>query len=223
MTTYIDNLFEFCKKQPFDIEKIENYIQNNKLNSEIITRTAIKLCDYGFCSYLDYIEENDKEPMPQELPTYNWETLFNVFIENGLDADLVICDDGFNSENILESLNYLDDGDLSARILRNILSKNGNPNISIDNSTLFIEIDSNFIIDVEMKLYPYKWQLDNAFRFWLVLIGFGGVLKDGKLPVKMQGNNKPDIFKNFEKFDYRVNNFELQIIDMETNAIVATV
>lgn len=78
-----------------------------------------------------------------------------------------------------------------------------------------------------MGTYYYKWQVDNAFRFWLVLIGFGGVIKDGKLSVKMQGNNKPDIFKTFEKFDYHIvrkeNDFELQIIDMETNTVVAIV
>ena len=227
MTTHIDSLFELCQQQPFDTKKIENYIQNNKLNSEIITRTALKLCDYGFCSYGDYIYENGKEPMPQELPTYNFEVLFNILIENGLDASLVICDDGVNYENILQSLQYLDDGDLNARILRNILSKNGTPNVLIDNIPLFEEIDTDFIFDIDMGTYYYKWQVDNAFKFWLVLIGFGGVLKDGKLPVKMQGNNKPDIFKKFENFDYRIirdkSDFELQIIDTKTNVIVAIV
>lgn len=227
MTAYIDGLFELCKEQPFDIKKIENYIRNNKLNSEIITRTALKLCDYGFCAYGDYIYENDKKPKPQELPTYNWEVLFNALIENGLDANLVVCDDGVNYDNILQALKYLDDGDLNSRILRNILSKNGNPNVLIDNIPLFEEINSDFIFDIDMGTYYYKWQVDNAFRFWLVLIGFGGVLRDGELPVKMQGNNKPDIFKNFEKFDYRIirdkSDFELQIIDNQTNAIIATV
>ena len=220
-------LFELCKQQPFDIEKIKNYIHNNKLNSEIITRTAIELCDYGFCARSDYIYENEKEPLPQELPTYNWELLFNVFIENGLDANLVFCDDGRNYENILQSLQYIDDGDLGAKILRNVLRKSGTPNILIDNIPFFIEIDADFIFDIDMETYYYKWQVDNAFRFWLVLIGFGGVIRDGKLPVKMQGNNKPEIFKNFENFDYCIirdkSDFELQIIDKKTNTIIAIV
>lgn len=227
MLNYTNELFELCKQQPFDNDKIKNYILNNKLNSETITRAALKLCDYGFCAYLKFIHENGRHPFPQELPTYNWEVLFNILIDNGLDANLVICDDGINYENILDSLHYLDDGDLNARILRNILSKNGNPNILINNIPLFAEIDSNFIMDVELRLYPYKWQSDNAFRFWLVLIGFGGVLRDGNLPVKMQGNYKPDIFKNFEKFDYHIirkeNDFELQIIDKQTESIIAIV
>ena len=78
-----------------------------------------------------------------------------------------------------------------------------------------------------MGLYPHKWQVDNAFRFWLVLIGFGGVIKGDKLPVNMRENYAPHIFKDFEKFDYRITyteqDYELQIIDKETNIVVATV
>lgn len=227
MTTHIDGLFELCKAQPFDIEKIKRYIQNNNMNSEEVTRAALKLCDYGMLSYSEYLYHNEREPKPEELPTYNWELLFDILIDNGLDANLVTCDDGHNYENILQSVQYLDDGELGARVLRNILSKGGTPNVVIDNTPFFVEVDADFIIDIDMGLYPHKWQIDNAFRFWMVLIGFGGVIKDGKLPVKMCDGYSPDIFKNFEKFDYCITHtekdFELQILEKETSAVVATV
>lgn len=227
MTTHIDGLYELCKEQPFDIEKIKQHIKNNNMNSEAVTRAALKLCDHGMFSYSDYLYHNEKEPKPEELSTYNWELLFNTLIDNGLDADLVTCDDGHNYENILQSVLYLDDGDLSARVLRNILSKGGTPNVVIDNTPFFGEVDADFIIDIDMGLYPHKWQVDNAFRSWLVLIGFGGVIKDGKLPVKMCDGYSPDIFKDFEKFDYCITHtekdFELEIIDKTTDAVVAAV
>ena len=227
MTTYIDGLYELCKEQPFDTEKIKRYIENNNMNGEAVTRAALKLCDHGMFSYSDYLYHNEKEAKPEELSTYNWELLFNTLIDNGLDADLVTCDDGHNYENILQSVLYLDDGDLSARVLRNILSKGGTPNVVIDNTPFFVEVDADFIIDIDMGLYPHKWQVDNAFRSWLVLIGFGGVIKDGKLPVKMCDGYSPDIFKDFEKFDYCITHtekdFELQILEKETSAVVATV
>ena len=47
MANHIEQLFELCKEQPFDTEKIQNYITTNKMNSEQITQTAIKLCEYG--------------------------------------------------------------------------------------------------------------------------------------------------------------------------------
>jgi len=52
-------------------------------------------------------------------------------------------------------------------------------------------------------------------------------MKEGKLPVTMCDNYSPEIFKEFEKFTYNItyieNDFDLQIIDKETNTVVATV
>ena len=227
MTTRINDLYQLCKEQPFDVEKIKFYIKNNNMNSEEVTRVALKLCDHGMFSYQDFIYHNERDPQREELATYNWELLFNVLIDNGLDANLVICDDAHNYENILQSVLFFDDGDLAARVLRNILSKGGTPNVVIDNTPLFVKVDAEFITDMEMDLYPYKWQFDNAFRNWFVLIGFGGVIEDGKLPVNLCEGYTTHIFKEFERFDYRIayieKELELQIIEKETNAIVATV
>ena len=227
MIDCIDGLLELCKEQPFAIEKIQCFITSNNMNSEEVTRAALKLCDYGMFSYSDYLYEYEKEPQPSDLRTYNWEQLFNILIDNGLDASLVICDDGRNFQNILQSVGYFDDCDLGARVLRNILSKGFSPNIVIDNMSFFEEVDANLIMDIDMGLYPHKWQLDNAVRFWLVLVGFGGVIKGDKVPVDMCENYSPQIFRKFEKFDYNIiyadNDFELRIIEKETNNLVATV
>ena len=104
METHINTLFELCKQQPFDIKEIENYIRDNKLSNEEVTRAAIKLCDYGMLFRFDYLLQNEKEPLPEEFPTQNWEMLFDIFIENGLDPDLVICDDGTTISVAPESL-----------------------------------------------------------------------------------------------------------------------
>lgn len=224
---YVDGLVQICLEQPFDTEKIECFIKNNNMNSEDVTRAALKLCEYGSFSYGEYLYEHGTEPKSGELCTFGWDRLFNVLISNGLDAESVICVDGRGCENVLSSLQYLDDGDLGARILRNILSAGASPNTVIDGTPFFEDVDINFIMDVEMGLYPHKWQRDNAFRFWLVLVGFGGVIKGAKLPVTMCGNRSPDIFREFERFDHDViyygNDFELRIIEKESMDIVAKV
>lgn len=218
---------ELCKEQPFSVDKIQTYILENKLNSEEITQVAIEVCEYGTFSYSDFKFQNNREPQPQELITYNWKKLFDVFIENGLDTNLVFCDDGINYENILQSLRFFDDGDLGARVLRKLLKKGGNPNIVIDGHPFFEEVDSDFIMDIQLGLYPEKWQVDNIFRFWLVLMGFGGVINGGKCPVHLCEKFENENFREFEKFDYKIiykaNDFELQIFDIETGNIVAIV
>lgn len=226
MKSNTEKLFELCAEQLFDEGKIRKYISENKMNSEEVTRTALKLCDHGFCSYSDYLYEYEKEPLPEELETYNWESLFDILIESGLDANLVICDDGINYENLLQSLQFLDDGDLSARILRNVLKNNGNPNIMLGGRNLFEDIDSDLIFDIQLGLYHHKWQLDKAWRYWLVMVGFGGTINNGQSPVEMCNRLQPDIFKEFEKYDYRIKwlekDFEMEIFDKETKIIVAT-
>lgn len=224
MSNHIETLFELCKEQPFSKEKIKNYITNNKMNSEEITRVAIKLCNYGLGSHFDYLYENNKEPLPSDLITYNWEELFDIFIEMGLDANLIICDDGHNYENVLQEIQFFDDGDLGAKIATNILKNGGNPNIIIDDVPLFQDINDCLMLDIQLGCYYHKWQLDNAWRFWLVMVGFGGVIQNGRCPVEMCEDFKADIFKDFEKFDYNIKwgdkDFDLEIFDKETGTIV---
>lgn len=223
---HIENLYLLCIEKPVQKQKIEEYIINNNMDSESVTRTAIKLCDNVMFSYGDYICENQKEPLPEELSTYGLVELFDILLKYGLDANLVICDDGINYKNVIQELQYIDDGDIGAKILRNILSKNGYPNFLIDGHDFFEEFDSDFIFDIQMDLYPYKWQVDVVFRFWLVLIGFGGKIKNGVCPVKTQNNFRVENFIEFENYDYKIerksNDWTMHIFNKETQKIVAT-
>jgi len=227
MQAHIDALVELCKEQPFSTQKIQNYISQNNMSSEAVTRAALALCEYGEFSVQEYMYRYEKEPKPEELVTYNWEALFNVLLSNGLDADLVVCDDGINYENILQSLRFFDDGDLNARIARNILLHQGTPNVVIDGAPLFREVDGSLMIDINLRLYPEKRMLDKAFRFWLVLVGFGGLILDGRSPVKMRDGYRAEIFREFEKFDYRITynekEFDMDIFYKQTGTVVATV
>lgn len=221
---YNKELLTLCTATPFDAQKVNDYIKDNSLSGEDVTRVALKLADDCSLCRSDFLYDNNREPLPQELPIYNLETIFNIFIENGLDPNLVVCDDGITYLNILEELFFIDYKDLGARILRNILNKGGNPNVLIDGVPLFEIKDSDFILDIEMDLYSDKQAEACAFRYWLVLIGFGGVLADGKPPVDMCGDYKTEIFKNFERFDYITKNKGqiISIIDKETNKIIAS-
>jgi hypothetical protein len=44
---HIDALVELCKEQPFCTDKIQNYILQNNMGSEAVTRAALALCEYG--------------------------------------------------------------------------------------------------------------------------------------------------------------------------------
>lgn len=227
MKEHIAALVELCKERPFSPEKIQNHISRNDMGSNAVTRAALALCEYGEFSVKEYISRNGKAPKSEELVTYQWEALFNILLANGLDANLVICDDGHNCDNILQAIQYFDDSDLNARIARNILLHHGTPNIVIDGEPFFREVDGNLMIDINLGLYPQKWMLDNAFRFWLVLVGFGGVIIGGRSPVHMCDGYRAEIFRDFENFDYKITynakEFDMQIFEKQTGTVVATV
>ena len=227
MSKRIETLVQLCLEQPFCVEKIQKHITENKMDSEAVTRAAIRLCDEALGAYADFVYINSREPQPQELITYNWETLFDVLLTNGLDSNLVICDDGKECDNIILALENLDVDGLNARIARNILSHGGTPNIPIENdTTVFQEIDGDLVIDINLGLYPRKWMLDRAVKFWMVLVGFGGRIVDGRSPVEMQSGYSHEILKDFEKFDYKIlyegrREFDMHIIDKESGDVVA--
>lgn len=225
-TELIEKLVALCCEQPFDVVEIQRFITENALNSEEVTKASIDICEYGNFDYGYYLYDNEKEPNADELKTYNWDKLFDVLIDNGLDATLVFCYNGKDYENILDSIRYIDNGTMGASILRNVLNKGGDPNIEIDSHPFFEEIDSDFVMDIDMNLFDEKWRLDVAFRFWIVLIGFGGYIKDHQCPVKMKNGFSTDIFKDFEKFDYRIDrnqkDWTMYIFLKENSTVVAT-
>lgn len=227
MTSSIDRLLALCKEQPFDAEKIRRFITENRMSREAVTRAALKLCDCGMYAYSDYVYDHEREPQPHELCTHGWEELFGVLTDCGLDASLVFCDDGINRRNLLYFVRNLDTPDLGARILRNLLRAGVSPNLPIDGQPFFEEVDSDLITDLELDLYSQAWQQDNAVHFWLVQVGFGGVIKGGDLPVRMRDGLPPQIFREFERFDCEIvrkkGDFEIRITEKETGRLVATV
>ena len=76
------------------------------------------------------------------------------------------------------------------------------------------------------KSFLSDLKYDNAWRYRLVMVGFGGTINNGQNPVEMCNGLKPDIFKEFEKYDYRIKrseeDFEMEIFDKETKITVAT-
>ena len=221
---YVSGLVELCVRQPFCTTAIEQYIHEHEMDSESVTRAAILVCYHGSWSYGDYLDLNDREPLPQELCTYRWDVLFHTLIQNGLDANLTVHDTGCCYTDILEPLQFLDDGDLAAKILRDLLVHGGNPNRLIDGEPFFEEVDSTLATDISLGLFETKTQLDRAVRFWLVLMGFGGTIRNLSCPVKLYGDYQLSDFQEYERFDYRITyeTGKRQLIILEKDTIAAT-
>lgn len=220
MTDRENRLFELCNKPNVELFQVEQLIIDMKLTSEEITRTAIKLADANTleihqCNYTD------------ELVTTNWVELFEIFIKYGLMPNYVYTDDGRNYYNIMQEIRYIDNGDTAPTIMRMLMEHGGNPNLQIDVETLFEWLDFSVVFDV-IELNN-KRLFDIEFKIWLVLMGFGGYIKNLECPVKMKTGYSVEVFKNFEDFDYTIDminqaeeKWVMHIFNKSTNEEIAT-
>lgn len=222
----ITGLVQLCSQQPFSLEMIREYIRSHKMNGEVVTRAAIELCEEEGDAFGNFLYQYEREPLPQELVTYHWEQLFDVFIEYGLDPDLIITDKDGEKNNILLALSRVYGWNLSARITRNILRRGGTPNLEINGITVFEEVDFDLVQDIALGLYENQSDLDSAVWLWMVLTGFGGLVNGERCPVKMQNGCEVEIFKEFERFSYELRfppnqEFDMYIYERETGVLVA--
>ena len=222
----IADLVQLCLQQPFSVEEIQNYICRFDMTGEEVTRAAIEVCGEGGFSYGEFLYDNERKPLPQELITYNWELLFDVFIEHGLDPNMIIVDKHGEKNNILFDLSNVDGWDLSARITRNILRRGGTPNLEINGITVFKKVDFDLVQDIALGLYEEQSDLDSTVWLWMVLMGFGGLINGERCPVMMQNGYGVEVFKEFERFTYELRfppkqEFEMYIYEKETGNLVA--
>lgn len=219
----IDRLIKTSAVKQPDLAEIDAYICANRLTAKEVTYAAIKVCEKGAFELTDFEWINGREPNADELLTSNWVALFDVFIKRGLDAQMVFAENS-NYDNIMWELHNLRNGDIGSTILRNLLQKGGDPNTKIDGLSFFEYVDHDVLFDVVEQ--EDKRLFDIQFRFWLVLMGFGGYINDHQCPVKMVEGYDQRIFKDFEKFDYRIEygqpDWTMHIFYKETGTEVAT-
>lgn len=197
----IKTLFELCNKPNIDLVEIEKYIVRSKATPEEITHSAIQLADKNYFEIHGYYTEETK-PAPEDLVTTNWSELFDLFIKYGLLPNLIYTTDGINYYNVMQELRFIDNGDIAPIIMRKLMECGGNPNLDIKGERLFSDIDFSIVFDV-VEL-DNKRLFDIEFKLWLVMMGYGGYIKDHECPVKMKKGYTQEIFKDFENFDYTI-------------------
>lgn len=200
--TIITSLFELCNRPNADLAEVEAFIIHNNATPEEVTHAAIRLADENTLEIhqFDYTEE--RKPSPDELVTTNWVALFEIFIKYGLLPNLVYTTDNINYYNIMQEIRHIDNGDVAPVIMRRLMECGGNPNLNIDGEQLFPALDFDIVFDV-VEL-DNKRLFDIEFKIWLVMMGYGGYIKDHECPAKMKNGYTPEIFKKFEDFDYKI-------------------
>ena len=119
----------------------------------------------------------------------------SLLLDFGLNPNTVL-----NGENVIWKTMWIDVPNIAASVMKLLLENGGNPNHYLDNSgeNLFEYIAFKVSLDEYTHDYFY------TFQCWIILMAYGGCWRDGRIPITMLGENTVDVFKDFEKFDYEI-------------------
>ena len=194
----LNELFELCEKTELDLVKIEECIVKNNFSTYDITYFANVLVDKYIYEYEDREAELERPPKPNELVSSTWLELFPLLLRYGLNSNEIVSRDD-SKLNIMNNILFIKNGDVAPKILRLLLENKGNPNLEYNGETIFEELDFDIwfgIVEQDNKEY-----LNLEIKCWLLLIAYGGQIKDIE-PITMKNGYTKEAFKNFEDFSF---------------------
>lgn len=121
-----------------------------------------------------------------------------LLLDHGMDPNGLSAD---NDDNMLWNLQYVDAPDAGAASMRLLLENGADPNhvCTGDPETLFESVDACVTIDMH-----YDMLLPSAVQCWMVLMAYGGKLKNGREPLELLNGFDTHCFIHFEDYRYEL-------------------
>ena len=222
---------------PPEFDAIRKNLTDWKLPSEALSYIACEIVDEKCrweCmkmwdtdnGWLDHKLQESCVAVDEELVTSYLPEIITMLLDFGMDPNEI---DSGNSypRNIMHLLQHVQYKDYAAQCVKLLLEHGGDPNLDLDEGPLCAICEGDVIFDV----MEGQHLLEAEIPYWYVLMGYGGLANDNRTPVDMIGDNKLEIFKDYEKYDYRIEYQEksnrkytwtLYIFEKETGIDVAT-
>ncbi len=218
----IENLKALMLESPPDFQKISEFLDRNHLSGEEVTVAGIRYVDECMFDYDTLTHELGRIPTKEEweaLPSAYIYDLLELLLANGLDPNMI-----YEEENIMEMLPLIAHGYVGADTMRLLLEHGGDLNLEVRGEPIFYDVDFDVIFGaIEMT---NRIRYAECIHIWFVMIGFGAMTPNGKIPVTMTGQDDIEIFKQHEQFDYYIeikegDGFTIHIFERETSREVA--
>ncbi len=218
----IATLYDLCNQADVDLKAVEKHITHHQMTPEDITYVATILTVTNTGEVAGFAYDHERMPDSHELPTHSWVMLFTLFAKYGLQPNTIIKKDR-DFENMMYNLRFIQNEGIAPAVMRILMECGGDPNLVVDGDSVFDEVDFDVTFGVVEQ--GNKMLFDNTFRTWLVLMGYGGRCRNGTLPVTMKDGYTVGIFKDYERFDYRIewieNDWIMHIVDVQSGEEVA--
>ncbi|MBQ8264729.1 MAG: hypothetical protein IJY96_08155 [Oscillospiraceae bacterium] len=190
------NLFRLLKETPIDIKKLKKELQSGNYSAEDVTKAALQYLGDCFDEQTerDWGDGNERAHSVEaavcpEMRSSALLEVIRLLLEYGLDPNAVYYD----SENVMNSLRYIDNGYLAADALALLFEDGGRHTTLLDGEDLFNLIDSEVIFDAVEQENRRKY--DSLVHCWFVYLGYGAKPQNGATAL--------DVFHGFDISELR--------------------
>lgn len=220
-----------CSQIPVDIGYIRKLLETNRYSPAQLAEVLLKHMEDN-CAFeaQDFYSATGRFPRKDEIHSGFLYELTKIFLEYGMDPNYI------NGEScILLSLQHVAFDYVTADTARLLLEHGADPNLKINGVPIFEDMDFDIVFDAreffagEEPIPPENARhFDARVHIWFVMMGYGGLIKGGRLPVTMREGLSIEIMKQHERFDFSVGlnpeasfGWELLIRDRATGEVVA--
>ena len=173
----------FADYAPED-HRIRRTLEHGDFTPEEITRAAIEYVYDCYYEEMDLSDDFGEDLNEAELHSAALPGLFRLLLEFGLDPNAV-----HENCNLMNTLFLIKCGYCSADALALLLENGGDLNTVVDGERVFDHAEFDIFFDA-FELYDRR-RYDAEVHFWLVCIGYGAKLTNGRCPITVIQKEDP--------------------------------
>lgn len=231
-TENAQKLYELLFTKNFNKDELISQLDSGKFSVEDINLAAYKYVESCHDAETDAYQQHlfDQLHFGELLPGIESSHLveaFQILLEYGFDPNKIMTYDDGGQTNIMEQLMFVYNGYQAADAADFILTHGGNPSLIIEDTSLIRDL--NYELQFSMiGNEEFRYFSDAIAHYWMVYIGNGAKLEDGRESVDPVGNFDISNFRNHRQYYYGMirsdrsnDGMEICFFDKDTNWEVA--
>lgn len=194
----IEKVKALFSELPPRFDEIRRHLDQDRPTKEDLADIAHDLADDCFCEYWSTMNPKIQENSVDSIHSNYLIESLRLLLQYGLDPNTITAD----GDNIMWMLQWVDAPNVGAAALRLLLEHGGNPNLVLPDEGEGLFASVSFSVSEDEHDHSYF----HTVQFWWVLMAFGGCYDNGNIPIEMLNGKKVDIFRDFEQFDFELEN-----------------
>lgn len=195
-------LYDLLFTKEFSLERLKSELASGMFTPDDVSIAGYKYVDDCICDLMDENWQTPRRPRGKVLPGYCSSHMLEALrclLEYGLDPN-ALYGEGHDQSNIMSELRYVENGYLAADSLALLLEHGGNPNIKMNGGSFIRDVNTDLIFDLNNQMDRTRY--DNLVHYWMVLIGYGARLEDGRESIDMCPGHDVSELKDHRDFYY---------------------